>query len=203
MLLRRNVFVLLCCFLTVLISAFFTNLAKSYLFDRFDYDLIRKDENVAWSGPKEGEKIELTGFKDEQSKQFPQLPEKSLILFSLINPKCGMCKRSADLIEQVRDEAKLHQVKFFMVSVASDISKEEFFEYAKTFGKLDGIYSWENEKELVLPALQKMVIPSFILVSEQGVVLRRFPGTSNEKTIRDQMARQIITETLAEKAKLE
>jgi hypothetical protein len=202
MFLGKKILLIALCFLTVLVAAFVTSLTKSYFFSRFDYDSIRKDEKISWKGPEEGEKIKLSGFKNERSAPIPQLPNKTLILLSLVDPKCGMCKRSADLIEHVRNEAESHQVKFFLISVTPEVSNEEFLEYAKTFGDSVEIFSWRNEDGSLLPSLQKMVVPSFILVDENGVVLRRFPGSSNEITIRDQMGTQIINETLSEKAKL-
>jgi hypothetical protein len=183
--------------------AFLTSRARSYLFvTRFDFDSFRKNEQLEWNGPKEGERIDLTQFRTEQAESFPQFPANSLILLAVIDPRCKMCRRSADLMEQVQAEVRSHGVNFLIVSFVSDVQKEEFFAYAKTLCKADEIFLWEGEKELVLPALRKMVLPSHILINEEGIVLRRFPGSSNDKAIRDQMAKQIIAETLAEKANL-
>jgi hypothetical protein len=169
---------------------------------KYDYDLIRKNEKIEWGGPREGEKIELSKFRTEQGEPFPEFPEKSLILLSVSDPRCEMCRLSVDLIEQVETEAKLNQVKFFIVSLVPEVTKAEFFHYVKKLGKAEESYSWQGEKESILPALQKMVVPSHLLINEKGIVLRRFPGSSREKAIRVQMAKQIIAETLAEKASL-
>ena len=201
---RKNILFVICCVLLTLFVAFLTSLARFYLFAaRFDYDSIRKNERIGWSGPKEGERIELSKFRTEQGESFPQFPEKSLILLSVVDPKCEMCRLSTDLIQKVQRDAESHQVRFFIVSFVSKAPKEEFFRYANTICKSDGSYFWQGEKEQLLPALEKMVVPSQLLVNEKGTVLRRFSGSSTDKPVRDQMARQIITETLAEKAKLE
>lgn len=201
---RRNLLFVICCLLLSLIVAVLTSWAKSYLWiAKYDYDSIRKNEKIDWGGPKEGKKIELNKFRTEQGESFPEFPEKSLILLSLSDPRCEMCRLSADLIEQVESEAKLHKVNFFMVSVVSDIPTEEFFRYARKLHESEKTYLWQSEKELILPALQKMVVPSHLLINEKGIVLRRFPGSSRDKTIRVQMANQIIAETLAEKAGLD
>jgi hypothetical protein len=197
--LRKYILFVIC---GLLVMVFLTNWARSYFSAGNDFASIRKNEKIDWGGPKEGERIELSQFRSERGESFPLLPSKSLILISAVDPRCEMCRFSEDLIEQVRSEAKLNEVKFFVVSFASDIPKERFFSYAKTLSKSDESYVWQGEKETLLPALQKMVIPSHLLINEQGTVLRAFPGSSREKTIRVEMAKEIISDTLAEKAKL-
>ena len=76
---------------------------------------------------KNDEKIELSKFRTEQGEPFPEFPEKSLILLSVSDPRCEMCRLSVDLIEQVETEAKLNQVKFFIVSLVPEVTKAEFF----------------------------------------------------------------------------
>ena len=113
-----------------------------------------------------------------------------------------MCLVSTDLFERVRSEAKSNQIYFFIVSIAPEDRKEQFFDYAETLPKSDGIYWRQTETDELSDSLQKMVVPSHLLINEQGIILRHFPGSSSEKTIRDRMASQIITEMLEEKNNL-
>jgi hypothetical protein len=113
-----------------------------------------------------------------------------------------MCQLSTDLIEGIRSEAESHQIKFFVVSFVSESPKEEFFRYANRLCDAGQSYYWQGNKDSVLPALRKMVVPSHLLIDENGRVIQRFPGSSAEKPMREQMARQIIRETLEAKTNL-
>lgn len=192
----------ICLLLTVIIF-FSIKLVRWSFSDKFNFDSVRQNANLDWTGPKDGETITLTNLKTKQGEQFPQLPKQSLILLSIVDPNCQMCKVSQDLITQVQSEAESNQIYFAMVSFIPQANTEKYFNYAETLSKSDRVYLWQGEKDNLLPDLQKMVVPSHLLINEQGIILRRFPGSSKDKAIRNQMANQIITEMLAEKAKLQ
>lgn len=175
-------------------------LTKSYFFSsNFDYDSFRKN---VWSGPKEGERIELGGLKSCDGEVFPQVPHKSLILLAVVDPNCEMCRMSADLINNVEREAESRGLTFFVVSFASTAPKEEFFTYADSVFKAAHSYYWEDRQLDPLPSLKKMVVPSHLLIDENGVILRRFPGSSADRLIRAEMATQIIREITQEQESL-
>lgn len=188
-----------------LIATFYLSikLAKQYFLGKFNFDSVRENKNLDWNGPKEGETIDLSNLKTKQDKPFPVLPKQSLILLSIVDSKCWMCRTSQDLITQVQLAAKSYQIHYGMVSFVSRANSEEYFDYAETLSNSDEIYLWQGEKDSLSPTLQKMVVPSHLLVNEQGVILRSFPGSSADKEIRSQLANQIITEILSEKVKLQ
>ncbi len=124
------------------------------------------------------------------------------MLLLLVDPACPMCRTSNDLFERVRAGAKANGIKVFAVSFGGKSSKEDFFSYARDFSDSEHVFYWDGDKKLISPALQQMVIPSFLLLNDRGVVLRRFPGGSKEPAIKSKMAEQILTETFQEKARL-
>lgn len=200
---KKNLISFGVCLLLTAIVFFSIKLVKSSFSYKFSFDSRRENANFDWSGPKEGERINLNNFKTKQGEQFPQLPKQSIILLSIVDPNCRMCRVSEDLITQIQSEAKSNQIYYFMVSFAPQESSEKYFEYAETLSKSDKVYLWQGEKDDLSSALQKMVVPSHLLINEEGLIIRCFPGSSTDKAIRSQMANQIITEMLAEKAKLQ
>lgn len=189
---------LLCCLAIVLLVASLTKNAKTYL--SFDYDSVRKDGTVTWGGPKEGETVNLTMLRNERAESIPA--DKPLILLLLVDPRCQMCRESADLFEQVQLDATSHGIEFLVASFGGPSSREEFFGYARTLCDSSHAFYWDGEKGLVSPAVQQMAVPSFLLLNQRGLVLRRFPGGSKDSVIRSRMAAQIIAETLHEKVSL-
>jgi hypothetical protein len=76
----------------LLVMVLLTTWARSYFSARNDFASIRKNEEIDWRGPKEGEKIELRQFRSERGESFPSLPNKSLVLISVVDPRCEMCR---------------------------------------------------------------------------------------------------------------
>lgn len=202
--LHKKTFLSFGLFLLLTATVFFsTKLIKISFSKNFDFDSIRKKQNLEWTGPSEGETVNLNGFRTKEGDSFPQLPKHSLILLSIVDPKCKMCQASQDLIVQVQSEAKFNQIYSAVVSLSQPQNNKEYFDYADTLSKSDKTYLWEENKNTLSPALQKMVVPSHLLLNENGVILRRFPGGSSDKSIRIQMANQIISEMLLEKSKIQ
>lgn len=188
---KKYIFSIIICLILVLITAFVITFLHSYSVEEFNFDSIRKNEKIKWNGPKEGEKINLSNFKNEKGESFPNLTNNNLVLISFVNPRCKMCEDSKDLIKQVQLRSTSKNVQFGIVSLFPP-SKKKFFDYAKKLFGENRIYIWEGEQ--IPRSLREMVIPSHLLLDGDGIVLRRFPGSSLKTEIREQMANQIIEE---------
>lgn len=203
--LLKNAGFVACCLTIAVLAAFATRFIKqgvSPSFTSFNYDEVRNDPNVTWGGPREGEKINLTQLRNENADPMPLSPENPLKLLLLADPKCRMCRSSKDLFDRVRADANANGIEFFAVSFAGNSPKDEFFNYARGLCDPGNAFFSDEQKSLNGLALRQMVVPSFLLIDNRGIVVRRFPGGSKDAAIKDQMAAQILRESLEAKAHL-
>lgn len=168
--------------------------------NRFDYTQYSNNEALAWTGPKQGEKIDLRNLHNQQGQELP-FNKNRLIVLGFVSSKCWMCAESGDLFEYVKTNSLKNGVDYYLVSLGTNETPDEFFHYASTLNLTSDSYIWKENKEDINLSLQNMVVPSHILVNQDGVVLRRFPGSRKEKESREQMGNQTVDEILEEKEK--
>lgn len=167
---------------------------------RFNYSRFLNNEALTWTGPKKGERINLKNFFSANRQQLP-VSENRLIVLGFVSSKCWMCAESSDLLEYVKTNSLKNGVDYHLVSLGTNETPEEFFNYTDKLNLSIDSYVWNENKDSINSSLQNMVVPSHILVNSDGKVLRGFPGSGKEKEQRDQMGNQTMDEILGEKAK--
>lgn len=169
----------------------------------FDYSQVLDNERFIWTGPKVDEKIEINNFRGKDGSDFPHLTSKNLIMLSFLSSKCEMVKLSSDQMQYVHSQALKNNIDYYFISLGTNETPTEFFNFVETLPFPAKSFIWTDKTENLSANLIDMVVPSHILINNDGVVLRRFPGTRIDKNLRDKMANQIVSEMLEEKAKLE
>ncbi len=167
----------------------------------FDYSEYVNNERLTWTGPKAGEKIDLRNFHNQEGQDIPIHKDK-LIVLGFASSKCWMCPVSNDLFEYVKDNSLKNGIDYFLVSLGTNETSEEFFLYAGELNLTSQSYIWKENKNDINVNLQNIVVPSHILVNQDGIVLRRFPGSARDNEKRKQMANQTVYEILEEKEKI-
>jgi hypothetical protein len=168
---------------------------------RFNYTQYLDNEGLTWTGPKRGEIIDLRNFRSKEGQELPA-NKNNLIALGFVSSKCWMCSESSDLIEYVKTNCLKNGIDYYLVSLGTNETPDEFFSYASKLNLSSNSYIWGENKEDINLSLKSMVVPSHILVDGNGVVLRRFPGGRKEKEIRDQMGNETMDEILEEKTKI-
>ena len=167
----------------------------------YDYDsIIRKGYD--WTGPKIGEVINLDHLTNENNKSLSKVSNRQLILLSVVDPGCGACRTAKDQMKFLQENLKSNDIDYFIVSFSQDLSQVELSRYVKSMNLTANTYSWTGNYEDIISSIDKIVLPSHILVDSKGNVIKTFPGTDKEKSVRDEMAYQIIKEIIVEKSRL-
>lgn len=166
----------------------------------YDYDsFITKGYD--WAGPKSGEVINLDYLTDENNRILSEVSNQRLILLSAVDPECGACITAKDQMRFLQENLEGIGVDYFIISFSQKLSPIELSRYAKSMGLTVNTYSWAENHKNIIPTINKMVLPSHILIDMKGKVIKTFPGTDKEKSVRNRMVYQIIKEITAEKSK--
>ncbi len=169
----------------------------------YDYDAkIAKGYN--WIGPKPGEEIDSNFLMNDQGvslKKFPKSKSK-LLLLTVIEPECEAAKESQEQFRFLQENLAGEGIDYFIVSFSPEVSPVEISNYVRSLNIPAGSFSWTGDFENVLPSIKAIVYPSHILIDSNDVVIKTFPGTSNQKVIRDRMARQVLKEVLSFRDKI-
>lgn len=151
-----------------------------------------------WIGPKDGEVIDLLSLRDENGVSIANKTASRLILLTVVDPSCPACKETADQFQFLNNEVKKIGVNYYIVCFSPKVQAGELSEYKTSLNLDTESMSWSNDFSKILPSIKAIAFPSHILVDSKGIVIKTFPGTSNETRIRDRMVRQVFYEVKAE-----
>lgn len=196
---KKNILsIFFCVILTLFIVALFNFVKSFYIFRDtrgFDYDeLINKGYD--WTGPKIGEKIHLDYLKDSNGISLPQKLTHSKTLISIVDPECFACQTASDQMKYINEKLANSGVNYAVVSFSQKLTNEKLSEYVQSLGFGADSFIWADKNENILPSINTMVLPTHILIDNEGNVIKTYPGTDKEKSTRDRMANQIVKEIL-------
>jgi len=166
--------------------------------DGYDFNYGGDGSNESWAGPKVGERIELQRLKDRHGVPLRSTAGKPLLMIVLIDPECGACKAALDQLQGVHDRIKQEGIPYYLVSVTSSVPVDDFFTYANSLDLNSPVYLWGRNEPQPPPALYSMVLPSHLLLSSDGTIVRKWPGTSVSDFDRARMVNQIVSDALRE-----
>lgn len=82
-----------------------------------------------------------------------------------------------------------------VVSFDSQISQPDFFNYVDSLKVGSESYFWSSHAGPPSESLFAMTNPTHLLVDRVGTVIRVWPGSHQDKSVRDRMAKQILSDT--------
>lgn len=154
------------------------------------------NSNYSWRGPNLGEKINLSRLNSSDGKSLSELTKTRCIMLITLDPECQMCNVSGDLINSVREGLKSIEIEYYPISFTQFEGLTDINQYSSSLGFQSKFFTWAKEGELPQESLQNMVTPAHLLLDNTGKVLQVWAGSSREKTVRDKMSQQIISDTI-------
>lgn len=118
-------------------------------------------------------------------------------MVAIVDPECAAAKAASDQLTGVREGITKEGVPYYPISVIASTSEADFFTYADSL-KLGKAYLWRKSEPEPPAELFSMVVPSHLLLTKEGTVVRKWPGTSPSEVIRARMVNQIVSDTLHE-----
>ena len=180
--------------------SYFKNLF--YDFRGYDYEP-NISKQFDWIGPKRGEILDSNYLVDKNGFTLAALTKNDLILLTVIDPGCGACKQTREQFRFLDENLVGKNVDRFIVCFSPTVSPSEMVEYVKAMELNTNSLTWTNGLESVLPSIKMIAFPTHILIDSNGTVIKSFPGTNNDKHVRDRMVRRVLEEVLKEKGRRE
>jgi len=166
-----------------------------YLLEGFDFTLLRKPDND-WRGPEDGTKIDLSRLKAQDGRTLASVMGTRPAVLVSVNSSCALCKTASDQMRYIRENLASHDIDYYMVTFASPKPNEDFFLYADSLTVGAPGFKWDGEAGQPNEAILLMTSPSHLLVHNDGTVICVWPGSYQDKDVRDRMAKQIVADTL-------
>jgi hypothetical protein len=164
------------------------------LTEGFDFNQLRSSD-VEWRGPDIGEKVDLTCLRAKDGKPLAGMIGKRPVMIAAVNPACAMCRIAVDEMIHLRAKTAAMGVDYYMVSFSAINPQSDFFDYAASLKVGAPSFLWDTEAGAPPEALVVMGTPSHLLLNPDGAVIRVWPGSYEDVSVRQRMARQIIADT--------
>lgn len=166
-----------------------------YLLEGFDFTLLRKPDNE-WRGPEVGTKIDLTRLKSQDGKTLASVMGTRPAVLVTVNSSCPLCKTASDQMRYIRENLASRDVDYYMVTFASPKPNEDFFLYADSLTVGIPSFKWDAAAGPPDTSIVLMTSPSHMMVHNDGTVIAVWPGSYEDKEVRDRMAKQIVADTI-------
>ena len=96
----------------------------------------------------------------------------------------------------LRQKLGTMEINYYVVSFTPPPENIDFFRYGDSLGVGAPSFLWDASKGAPPTSAYKMTVPSHLLVNSDGAVICVWPGSNENKAIRDRMAQQIVADTL-------
>lgn len=160
----------------------------------FDFNYLRSEDNE-WKGPNFGEKIDLAQLKGINGTTPLSTDKAQLFMLVSVNPACGMCQVATDEMRYVHNNIALLGIPYYIVSFTPPDNSQNFFQYCDSLKLGVPAFSWASKNKQPGESLSTMVAPSHLLLNRDGVIVRTWPGSNEDKTYRIRMGKQIVADT--------
>lgn len=161
--------------------------------DGFDFS---QHANYDWSGPRVGERIDLRRFVGRAGKRLAGATGGDILMLASVDPDCAAGRESRDQLAGVRERMARAHIPYLLVSFTTNRQPADFFGYVDSLDVAAPAYIWETKDGAPPEQLATMVVPSHLLVKQDGTILRTWPGTSPSRKVRSQMADQIVADAI-------
>lgn len=196
----KNLFFLIGCvaaFITsMLITSSLVPERAARVIEGFDFSPVLRLEDETNTGLKVGEVIDLSSLVGKDGQSLANLIDSTPVVLAIITPDCGMCVLAKDEMKYIRENLSPSGTQYYITSFTYP-DAESVFRYSDASGVGAQTFIWKADQELP-EAFLAMVVPYHVLVDSKGTIIRKWPGSHADEGIRDRMARQIVTDILAE-----
>lgn len=188
-------FVLTFSIVAIILSFWFEkeSTSKIMLKQGFDFRLLRSN-NDTLSEPKIGAKINLTDLETSRKEKLSDFPNKKLLLFAVVDPRCAACNFSKDMMRDIHETASELDIEYFPVVFVKTPSNFDTQRYAETLG-FETCVLWSSVST-VPKSLSEMVTPSHFLTNKDGIILQIWFGSDKDAEVRKRMSQQISSDLL-------
>lgn len=163
----------------VFISAFVVTsvIKKPATLEGFNWEPYRSEGHPA-SGPKLGERVNLSGLIGRNGEPLADEVKESPIMLAVVDPACRACRIATDEMYTIRDRVAGAGIKYYLVSFTFSKDPSKFYNYADSLGI--GVPAFLSQTETQIEALPMMVVPSHILMTVTASFFKNGPELITE-----------------------
>jgi len=170
------------------------NASSPLLIEGFDFKRLRSTNND-WRGPEIGEKIDLTRLRMKDGKTLASMVGKRPIMVVAVSPTCEMCTIATDEMSHLREKLSTMDITYYLISLAPRNPQVDFFKYSDSLNVGAPAFLWNTDAGAPPESMFIMTTPTHLLLNYDGTVIHVWPGSYDDKSVRQRMARQIIADT--------
>lgn len=161
----------------------------------FDFSAILRKDNE-WRGPDIGEQLDLKQLKGKDGATLADVIGKRPAILVAVNPDCGMCTLAADEMRYIRDQISSTGIGYYPVSFQPTDEGVDLTAYTDSLGLGKVAFQWSTGAPSPQDSIINMTSPSHLLVGLDGTIIKVWPGSYGEKSVRDRMGKQIVADSL-------
>ncbi len=139
--------------------------------------------------PKTGTQINFSDLQTSRQEKLSAIMSGDLLLIAVLDPGCGVCQLSKDMLENLRSQTGVMGIKYLPVVLSYPTKDAEVQRYAEELG-FETCIRWAGAGAPPL-SLKILGTPSHVLLTKEGVVLQTWVGTNVDPDARMRMSRQI------------
>lgn len=158
----------------------------------FDFSLRQKQK---WSGPDIGERLNLAKFVSQNKSKLSDSFSNELAMLIVVATECAASRAARDEMQLVCSQVLSQGIPCKLVSFTDAQRTNDLVKLTNSLNLNADTFTWEDDTHKVPEKLLNMVVPSFLLIDQSGIIVAKWPGTDQRKSVRNRMAAQIVSDT--------
>ena len=132
------------------------------------------------TGPALGDTIDLRAWSTRDGRTLAQVIKgHSLAMILLVNPSCGTCADAKDGFRTLRERAGKPGIPYYVLMIpAESTDTQKLFSYSDSLKLGAEAFVWSSKEMKAPTTLATMAVPSHLLVTNEGLVVEKWPGTT-------------------------
>ena len=131
------------------------------------------------TGPALGDTLDLRSWRTRDGRTLADVNKgHSLAMILLVNPSCGTCADAKEAFGTLRERVGKPGIPYYVLMIPEGTDTQKYFSYAESL-KIDATsFVWSNPQVKAPTSLATMAVPSHLLVTNEGLVVNKWPGTT-------------------------
>lgn len=132
------------------------------------------------TGPALGSTIDLGSWRTREGNTLAEaIKGHSLAMVLLVNPSCGTCTDAKDKFSTLRERVGNPGIPYYVLMIPESSSDaQKYFSYAESLKIEAPSFVWSNTATKPPISLATMAVPSHLLITNEGLVVNKWPGTT-------------------------
>lgn len=131
------------------------------------------------TGPALGDTIDLLSWSTRDGRTLAQVIKgHSLAMILVVNPSCGTCAGAKDGFRTLRERVSQPGIPYYVLMIPDSTDTQKFFSYADSLKLNVDVFVWSSKEMTAPTSLATMAVPSHLMVTNEGLVVNKWPGTT-------------------------